>query len=91
MTFNYSKNGLSVSYNGEINISIIRGVRDVPTVYNESGEMFVEITTNGKTEKRTDILTKRQRNYITQNLVDNNDCVEVVGNRVCELYHGMIK
>jgi len=59
MRFNYSKNGLSVSYNGEISISVFRGIRDVPTVHNESGEMFVEITTNGKTEKRTDIFPRQ--------------------------------
>jgi len=87
--FSFSKDGLTVSYQGKIVESVLRGVDPVETVMGD-GTMVVSIDGS---DTRTDILTNEQTMYInnTLNYDELGNDIQKVGNKVCEIYYGMIK
>lgn len=83
--FIYSDDGLTVSYEGVV----VKGSFKLPDVLTVADNGTFDIDING--EKRTDTVTNEHRAYIQSCLDDNEQDVQTVGNKVCEIYHGMIK
>jgi hypothetical protein len=94
--FLYSKNGLTVSYQGKIVKSLINGVKPVETVLSDDDCFTVEV--NG--DCRKDKMTNEIKSYIQNSLnnfitneeyhENNEDNVQIIGDKICELYYDII-
>ena len=92
--FYYSKNGMSVSYKGLV-------VDGRETVMND-GPFFVSIKCSNQAgenglnnfldDTRLDVLTNEEKMYINSQLenTDWNGDIQNLGNKICEIYYGMI-
>ena len=83
--FSYSRDGLTVSYEGVV----VKGLFRLPDVLTVADQGTFDIDING--EKRTDTITNEHRAYIQSCLDDEEQDVRVVGNKVCEIYYTIIK
>ncbi len=96
--FNYSDDRMSVSYEGVT----VKGRGDLPDILTvaDQGSFFVTIKgskqsgenglNNFLDDTRVDVVTKEHRAYIQSCLDENITDVQTVGNKICEIYHGMI-
>ena len=102
MTFSYSDDRMTISYKG----AVVKGRGDIPDVETvaDEGSFFVTIKgskqsgenglNNFLDDTRCDVVTKEHRAYIQDRINDKkfpeDTKLEVIGNYVCEIYHGMI-